>query len=251
MNAAAPQVILGIFMIFCRIGGCLLIMPGFSSFRVPPQIRLFIAIALTFALSPILLEQIQPRLAGQSPATMLWWIISESLTGLLIGLLGRIFFFALETLLMAVSSGIGVGSIPGTPVEGTEAMPAINSIIMMVATVLLFLADLHWELVRGLVASYARITPGEGIGTQLALIQVVDQITKAFVLSLRIASPFIVYSVIVNLAVGITNKLTPQIPVYFIATPFVLFGGLLLLYLLFTEFMTQFITEFTVWLSQG
>ena len=44
-------------------------------------------------------------------------------------------------------------------------------------------------------------------------------------LALRIASPFIIYSVIVNLAIGLTNKLTPTIPVYFISLPFVLFGG--------------------------
>ena len=40
----------------------------------------------------------------------------------------------------------------------------------------------------------------------------------------------------VNFAIGVTNKLTPQIPVYFIATPFVMLGGLFLLLLTVHDF---------------
>src|SRR5690606_31883263 len=47
--------VLSTFLLFCRIGGCLMLMPGFASPRVPAQIRLFIAIAVTLALAPLLL----------------------------------------------------------------------------------------------------------------------------------------------------------------------------------------------------
>jgi flagellar biosynthetic protein FliR len=70
------------------------------------------------------------------------------------------------------------------------------------------------------------------------------------VLTLRITSPFIVYSVVVNLAVGLINKLTPTIPVYFISVPFVLVGGLLLLYLVNHELLTQFMTGVSSWLDR-
>ena len=43
------------FLLFCRIGGCLMFMPGFSSSRVPVQARLFLAVATTLALAPLLL----------------------------------------------------------------------------------------------------------------------------------------------------------------------------------------------------
>jgi flagellar biosynthesis protein FliR len=249
--AATPEMLLAVFLIFCRIGGCMLIVPGFSSARVPPQVRLFIAIALTLAVSPLLMEKFQPGLQNQPPVTTLWWILSETLTGLLIGLLGRIFFMALQTMTTAIAMAIGFGSIPGAPIDEADPMPAIGSLIMMVATALVFISDLQWELFRGLIASYTRLPPGEAFGTQLALVQITDQITAAFVLALRISSPFIVYSVIVNLAVGLTNKLTPTIPVYFLSTPFVLTGGLLLVYFLFNEFMLQFMSEFVTWLTRG
>ncbi|MBF9235642.1 flagellar biosynthesis protein FliR [Microvirga alba] len=251
MTTVTPETFIAIFVIFCRIGGCLLIVPGFSSARVPPQVRLFIAVSITLAIAPLLIEKIRSSLASQSDVTILWLIVSETLTGLLIGLLGRIFFMALQTMMTAVAMAIGFGSIPGTSIDEPESMPAIGSLALMVATALFFLSDLQWEIFRGLLASYARLPPGQGFGAQVALIQITDQISAAFLLALQISSPFIVYSVIVNLAVGIANKLTPQIPVYFLSTPFVLLGGLLMLYFLFKDFMTLFMMGFATWLAQG
>ncbi|RDI50406.1 flagellar biosynthesis protein FliR [Microvirga subterranea] len=251
MIAATPETFLAVFLIFCRVGGCLLVVPGFSSVRIPPQIRLFIALAVSLALSPMLIGRFQAILKDQLPVTTLWWIFSETLTGFLIGLLGRIFFLALQTMTTAITMAIGFGAIPGTPIEETEPMSALGSLIMMVATALIFLSDLHWELFRGLIASYSRLPPGDAFGAQFALVQLADQITAAFVLALRISSPFIAYSVIVNLAVGITNKLTPTIPVYFLATPFILVGGFFILYFLLNEFMLLFMAGFVSWLSRG
>jgi flagellar biosynthetic protein FliR len=45
--------------------------------------------------------------------------------------------------------------------------------------------------------------------------------------------------------------LTPQIPVYFISMPFVVAGGLLLLYFVSKQFFELFITGFAAWLTRG
>ena len=47
---------------------------------------------------------------------------------------------------------------------------------------------------------------------------------------LRLASPFIVYGLLFNLTIGFINKLTPQMPIYFISAPFIIFAGLILVY---------------------
>ena len=39
---------------------------------------------------------------------------------------------------------------------------------------------------------------------------------------------------------GLLNKLTPQIPIYFISLPFVLFGGLLISYFAVPSMVSQF-----------
>ena len=68
---------------------------------------------------------------------------------------------------------------------------------------------------------------------------------------MQISAPFIVYTLIINLMVGIANKLTPQIPVYFISIPMVLAGGFFLLYFIIGESLRVFMTGFMGWLARG
>ena len=45
MTLIGPQALLATFLIFCRVGTCLMLMPGFSSPRVPMRVRLFLAVS--------------------------------------------------------------------------------------------------------------------------------------------------------------------------------------------------------------
>jgi flagellar biosynthetic protein FliR len=238
------------FIVFCRIGACLMLVPGYSSVNIPPQIRLFVALVTTFALTPILVAILKPLLENAAPLALAILIGSELLVGGVIGLGGRVFFLALQTMATVMASAVGLSNIPGTPVADTDPAPALVPLIMAAVTTLFFLTDQHWQVLRGLMNSYDLWHPGSRLGGSMPLDQLVGRLSEAFVLTLRITSPFIVYSVIVNLAVGLINKLTPAIPVYFISVPFVLCGGLLLLYLTSDELLTQFMLGLSSWLAE-
>lgn len=249
MIAGLADSVLATFIVFCRIGGCLMLVPGFSSVNIPVQVRLFVAIVTTFALAPILVAVLKPVLANASPLTLALLISSELLIGSVIGLGGRMFFLALQTMATAMASAVGLGSIPGMVVGEVDPAPVLVGLIMAAVTTLFFMMDLHWQILRGLMNSYDVWHPGDRLGGDMALAQLVSRLSEAFVLTLRITSPFIVYSVIVNLAIGLLNKLTPTIPVYFISVPFVLFGGFLLLYLTSDELLMQFMRGVSSWLA--
>jgi flagellar biosynthetic protein FliR len=237
------------FIVFCRIGACLMLMPGFSSVNIPAQVRLFVAIVTTFALTPLLVVILRPLLADAAPLKLAFLICSELLIGSVIGLGGRVFFLALQTMATAMASAIGMSNIPGTQVGDADPAPALVALIMATVTTLFFMTDQHWLVLRGLMNSYDLWHPGDKLGGDLGLSQLVNRLSAAFVLTLRITSPFIVYSVIVNLAIGLVNKLTPTIPVYFISVPFVMLGGFLLLYLTSDELLTQFMLGLSSWLE--
>ena len=74
---------------------------------------------------------------------------------------------------------------------------------------------------------------------------------ESFRLALRIASPYVIYALVVNLALALVNRLTPQVQVFFVATPFVAAGGLLLLYFTIKPAIEAFISGFGVWLISG
>lgn len=251
MSAIGSETILMVFLMFCRIGGCLMLMPGFSSSRVPVQVRLFIAVAVTLALAPLLLPTLQRATTDLSASALVPLIFSETMLGALIGLIGRLFFLALQFMATAAVMFIGFSTLPGAPVEDTEPVPPLAGMITLTATVLIFVTDQHWELFRGLLASYAVLPVSEPFSAGLSLTKLADAFSNTFVLALQISSPFIVYALFINFLVGIANKLTPQIPVYFIALPFILAGGLVLFYLTIGEALRLFIAGFMGWLATG
>lgn len=251
MTTAASDAVLSMVVLLCRIGACLMLMPGFSSRRVPLNIRLFLAIAVTLALMPLLGDRIEPRLSAASPATLSLLLGSEIAVGALIGFLGRIFFAALETLGNVIALAIGLSSPLGGPTDDHELQPSVTSLLTLAATVLFFVAELHWEVLRGLAASYVALPVVQRFDVQFGLVEIADCLAEAFALALRISSPFIVYALAVNLAVGLAGKLVPQIPIYFVTVPAVLGGGVFLLYTTCKPFFQMFITGFSAWLSSG
>ena len=239
------------FLLFCRIGGCLMFMPGFSSSRVPVQVRLFLAVATTLSLAPLLLPTMGATAAMSAPLSAFRAMASETLIGVTIGLMGRVFFLALDFMGTSVASFVGFSNVPGIPLETAEPNPTVAALVTLSAVTLFFISDLHWEVLRGLVASYGVLPVADGYSAQFGLVQFTNALSDAFALAVQISAPFIIYSIAVNVLFGIINKLTPQIAVYFISLPFVVFGGLFVLYFTLGELLTIFLKGFSRWLITG
>jgi flagellar biosynthesis protein FliR len=251
MNPIGRDAVLLAFLLFCRIGSCLMLMPGFSSTRIPVQVRLFLAIAVTLALAPLLLPVLQKDVVDPALDRQLTLIVSEIIIGALIGLLGRLFFLALQFMATASATFIGFGTMPGAAIEDAEPAPTFTTLITLTATVLFFLTDQHLEVMRALIGSYSALPVTEYMALEFTLNKLADSLSTAFVLALQISSPFIVFSLIVHFGAGIANKLIPQIPVTFLVTPFVLAGGMLLLYFTVGEVLRLFMAGFMGWLAAG
>lgn len=228
-----------------------MLMPGFGSPRVPMNVRLFLAVAVTLALAPILIPVVEGDLSKATVPTIVQLIASETLIGAMIGVMARIFFLALQFMGTAASMMIGFSGMASPPVEEGEPAPAMATLLTLTATVLLFATGLHVEVLRALVASYSVLSVTDLFNPQFALAKVTDAASDSFTLVAQLLSPFLAYSMIINFLFGIMNKLTPVIPVYFISAPFVLGGGLILLYFTFSEILTLFVSGFQMFLASG
>lgn len=251
VSLLAREAVLAAFLVFCRVGGALMLMPGIGGRHIPMRVRVFLALALSFAFLPLVLDQVAPKVRTAGSGDFVFMIAGELLTGLLIGLLARLYVTALQFATSFVAQAVGVSPMPGASVEEDEQLPILVTLIVFSATALIFVADLHLELVKGLVDSFARVPPGSLLAVRPALVDLVDQMSAVFLVAVRLCGPFILYSVMVNFAVGLINKFTPQIPVYFVATPFVTAGGLLLLYVSVEPLLSAFLVAFSQWLRAG
>lgn len=239
------------FLVFCRFGGCLMLMPGFGSPRIPVQVRLFIAVSVTLALAPIVVPKVEADLGQLSGAMIGQLIATETLIGMTIGAMGRIFILALQFMGTAAAMLVGFSGMPDPPIDEQEAAPALANLLTLTATVLVFTTGLHFELMRALVASYDVLVITAAFDPRFALSKVTDAASDAFILIAQLVSPFLVFSLLLNFMFGILNKLTPMIPVFFIAAPFLLAGGLLLLYVTFSEALKLFLSGFQAFLVHG
>ena len=155
-HALTPHLTIGAFLLFCRIGGCLMLAPGFSSSQIPMQIRLFVALSATLALAPLLLDRIPVSALGDDPVLTLRVIAVETLIGGMIGFLARAFFAALETLASGAAQMLGFSNPFGVQLEAGETLAPLATLISLAAMTLMFVADLHWELLSGLAGLLRR-----------------------------------------------------------------------------------------------
>jgi flagellar biosynthetic protein FliR len=235
-----PQgTVYALFLVFCRIGGCVMVLPGFSSARVPQQVRLLIAVALSMSLLPILWDTVYPK-ASAGGAAYVQLIFTESMIGVMYGFMARLYTLGLQFAGSVLSMMIGFSSPGGSdPVEdGSET--TLTSLIGFCGLMILFIMDFHHYIFRALVDSYTLIPFGGHVEMQATLISFTDTLQATTFIMLRLCSPFLIYGLMFQISIGFINKLAPQIPVYFISTPYLLLGGLFLFYLSVAALISQF-----------
>ena len=180
----------------------------------------------------------------QNPHVFATLLFTETIVGLFIGLSARLFMLALGFMATAMGTVIGYGNLMGPGFEETDPQAALGTLLSMAALLLLFIFDFHHAVIRSLIASYSVIPVGLSLPTEQLLGNLAETLQESFVLLLRLGSPFIAYSLVVNLMIGVLNKLTPQIPIYFISLPFLIFGGLILMYFAIPTFLMLFVEGF-------
>ena len=97
---------------FARLGAAIMLLPGFGEAFVSPRIRLLLALAITFAVMPIVGDRLPPLPGDIFELVVV--LLSELLIGLFLGALARVLFgvlqiagslVAMTACLLALSSG--------------------------------------------------------------------------------------------------------------------------------------------------
>jgi flagellar biosynthesis protein FliR len=243
VNLAVENALISLALVFCRVGGCFLTVPGLSSARVPAQVRILLVLALVIALAPLVWPYVGSH-GKFNAAELARNIFTETVTGGFVGLTVRFLMLALGFGASAIAMSIGFGGLQGPGIEEVDLQSSMVTFITMSALTLLFVMDFHHDVIKALMGSYRVLPVGEGIDPERLLSNLLDTLTDCFLIILRLSSPFIIYSLVANLAIGLLNKLSPQLPIYFISLPFVLAGGILLAYFAIPNLMILFVQAF-------
>jgi flagellar biosynthesis protein FliR len=246
---ALPGQALSAFLVFCRVGSCLMLVPAIGSARTPVVVRLMVCVGASAAVSAALGEFDGLR-EGVTVARTANLVFIEIAKGMFIGFMARFFFASLQFLAEAASNAIGLNTLEPSADDG-ESVPAIAALVTLTASALFVIADQHLEVLRALVQSYSVLTFGTGLDKQTSMANILGVLGDASLLALQVCSPFLLYAIVINFLFGILNRLAPQIPVTFISAPFIIGGGFLLMYFLSDEIFLIFMERFSGWLLSG
>lgn len=246
-----PQMAFAAFLVFCRLGGCMLFAPGLSSVRIPMRIRLLAIWAASMAMTPMLAEQLIAKFANGTDPMRIDLVIGETATGAIIGLIARLYLLVLQFAGTTASTVIGLAGIPGVPIEETDNGSLIATLATTAGILAIYATGLHVEMIRAILDSYEAMPPGLFPEPAMALQNLLAALHDTSLLALRLAAPFIVYAVVVNVALGFANRFAQQISVYQATTGAVLLLGFLLLRLVWPDWMMIFLDSYRDWLLRG
>lgn len=229
----------GIALVFLRVGAVMASLPAFGEQSVPRRVKLGLTVVFTAAIAPAVL----PGLTGVSLQN---GFAPEVLIGLLMGLVVRFFVLAL---MMAGTIAANATSLSQLFPSGAEPQPAISKLLVMAGLALAVQSDLHLRIVSFLIMSYDLLPGGLWPSTGLVADWGVAQVSRSFSLAFMIAMPFVIASLLYNVALGVINRAMPQLMVSFIGAPALGLGGLVLLALVTPLALAVWLQAFNTFLA--
>lgn len=227
LSELLPEQLFAFFLVFVRIGAAMMLLPGFGDAYVAPRLRLLLALTVAVVVTPALSATL-PGLPA-SPAALAVLVLGETVIGLFIGSMTRMFMGALATAGMMIASTTSLANALVNDPSAAQQGSIAGSFLTVVALTSIFALDLHHTMLRALAESYQVFVPGQALPMGAMSEVIARTMAETFLLSLQIASPFVAVGMIFFLGVGLLARLMPQIQIFFVAIPLQIFLGLLVL----------------------
>jgi len=237
------QEIFSYLLIMTRLGACLMFIPAIGDKTIPARVRVTLAIALSFVVYLVVHDQLPAMPIETIKLTLL--LMREALIGITIGLFARLLMSAVHTTgtVLAFTTGLAAAQ-SFDPTQGSQSA-TLSTFLTLIAVTLIFVTDIHHQLIWAMVNSYSVFPAGFGSLDFPGLAGIVTNIVaNSFALGVQLASPFIVFSLIFYICMGVLVRMMPMLPVFFVAMPLKVALGLWIFSMVVTSMMKWFIVSF-------
>ena len=211
------------FVVFVRFSAYLLLFPLTSAQAIPVIVRLGFA-----GLGALLVLPLVPPviLDGPSFYPVVKIFFLEVSTGLVLGLLARFLFYAVEIAgsLIATESGLMLSSNFNPITASFVSSPGV--LLHWMSLILMLTLDLHHWLIVGLQRSYEIIPAGGAHLSELVLAEVISRSAGMFVIALQMTGPILATSFLVTLVFSLLGRAVPQMNVFSESFPVRTIAGL-------------------------
>lgn len=246
-----PIIILTFLFALMRVSLVLFLMPFFGGQTVPATVKAAICLTLTLALWPRL--PLMGHLMPGHPFALALMLGAELLLGLILGLVVRFLFAAIQTggQLIGFQMGFAMVNVVD-PDSGVSE--AVTAHFLYMVSLLTFLAlNGHLYLLGGLMRSFEVLPPGAILVTPRLATEILALSGQIFVLAIQIGAPVIAAIILVDLALALISRASPQMNVLIIGFPLKIGVGFLFMGIIFeiiSLYMEGFVSRLPLLFSQ-
>ncbi|GHD99288.1 flagellar biosynthesis protein [Defluviimonas sp. 20V17] len=243
LEAFVSGQVMGFLLVVARLGSALVFMPGFGESYVFARARLALALVICLALYPA--TPVPPIPAGDL-AMVARLMAAEVTVGLWIGLAARAIFTALEFAGAQIGQVSGLANAFGPSLGSFQGATMVATFLLVGGLAAMFATNTHYVIIRALLYSYQVFPFGQPILGDMAS-QMVKAVQASFYIGLTLAAPFLVMGMILNLGLGLANRMMPNLPVFFVAGSVLIGAGFLILAVAVPSMLHTFMDRFSQW----
>jgi len=227
-----------LILIFVRISIVLFMFPIFGGVMVPNTVKAGLALMITIVLFPVV--ETDPRLFPRGLLATASLIFSELVLGMVIGLVARFFFAAIQLggQLVGYQMGFSIANV-FDPESGTQGS-ILGQMGYWVAIVFFLLLDGHHILLKALRDSFAVIEVGSFGFREDMVVRITEASGEMFSMAIRMGAPAIAALLLTSAAFGVVAKVVPQMNILIVAFPLKIVVGLF-----FFGFSLEILLHFT------
>ncbi|TKB10279.1 flagellar biosynthetic protein FliR [Desulforhopalus sp. IMCC35007] len=207
-----------IFLIItARVAGFISAIPVFSTSQTPTQVKIGLTVLMSLLLFPLMEPSVGKVSLEITPFAML--IIAEVLLGLMIGLIARLIFTAVEFGATVIGFQMGFAAANVFDPQNQRQVALISQ-FQNVFSILIFLAlNGHHIFIRTAVRSYELLPPGQFNFSGEAVPYLFELSSHMFALGVQFSAPVLTVLLLSGLILGILARVFPQLNVFLISFP--------------------------------
>lgn len=222
---------------FARIAGFFMVIPLFGTRLVTQRVRLYLALATTVVITPIL----PPMPVIDAVGLQTFIIIGQQI------LIGVALAFALEILmnifimsgqLVAMQTGLGMAMMVD-PSNGVNVAVVAQWFLIFVNLLFITLNG-HLVAIEVMADSFFSIPVGQGMLSGNTLIEIARLAQWMFSAAIVLALPAVAAMLVVNIAFGVMARLAPQLNIFAVGFPVTMMLGLIVLWITFSGYGDKF-----------
>lgn len=207
--------LIALLLISARIFTWTLLAPPIATAGIPVTVKTVLSVALSL---PLLAAQ-QAHVPAPQIAPVVSALTVQIALGAGLGFLTRLVFSAVESAggLIDVFGGFSLSA------AYDPLMTTMNSVFGrfygILATTLIFVTDAHLMILQGFLRTFSTIPLDSGFAPDSLGRGVVNGATQLFVAALQIAGPLIVVLFVADVALGVLNRIAPQLNAFSLSFP--------------------------------